>query len=72
MKVKTEDGPISALNRIIDDQESIQIIMVDYNMPGMNGLEFTNRIRCWEKDTNRPHIPILMCSGNSGDIYIEE
>ena len=40
-------------------------------MPGINGKEFTERIRSWEKDTNRYPMPIVMCSGNTGDAHIE-
>lgn len=46
------------------DADTIDIIFVDWNMPGMNGLEFARFIRS-SKWAN--HIPIIMVTSETGD-----
>lgn len=46
------------------DADAIDIIFVDWNMPGMNGLEFARFIRS-SKWAN--HIPIIMVTSETGD-----
>ncbi len=46
------------------DADEIDMIFVDWNMPGMNGIEFARFVRSsqWAK-----HIPIIMVTSESGD-----
>lgn len=45
------------------DSDKIDIIFVDWNMPGMNGIEFAREVRAmgWAH-----HIPIVMITSESG------
>lgn len=45
-------------------EDSIDIIFADWNMPGMNGIEFARYVRTtgWAR-----HIPVIMITSESGD-----
>lgn len=45
------------------DADSVDIIFVDWNMPGMNGIEFAREVRAM-KWAN--HIPIVMITSETG------
>lgn len=41
------------------------LILSDYNMPIMNGIEMTKKIRSEEKAASRPHTPVIAITGNA-------
>jgi two-component system chemotaxis response regulator CheY len=47
--------------------KTMDIVFVDWNMPGMSGIDFVRKVRASEKTR---HIPIVMVTGNgtTGDI----
>lgn len=53
--VEAKDG-IEAL-KILDHDLKISMVITDFEMPGMNGLELTRRIRC---DSRLEDMPVLM------------
>ena len=46
-----------ALSILLKEHESIKFILLDWNMPGMNGLEF---LRIIKKDNVYRNIPVMM------------
>lgn len=61
-----EFSEASSGNEALDkfDAETTEIIFCDWNMPGMNGIEFARQIRSmpWAK-----HIPVVMITSESAD-----
>lgn len=41
-----------------------ELVLMDIQMPQMNGIEATKAIRAWEAETGRPPIPILAVTAN--------
>lgn len=56
-KIDLVENGVEAINHI--DRRSYDLIITDYMMPKMNGLELTRRIR-----SKYPSIPILVVTGN--------
>ncbi|WP_436929191.1 response regulator [Halosimplex halobium] len=64
--VSTETSPVEALARIRSD-ESFDVVISDYNMPEMNGIEFLESLR-----ETHPELPVLLFSGEeTNDIAAE-
>lgn len=62
------DGPsgLLAIKSLMPD-----LVLVDYNMPGMTGADFVRAIR--SPDTfSYPHVPIIMLTGNSDRSLVVE
>jgi CheY-like chemotaxis protein len=47
------------------------LILTDYNMPVMNGIEMTKLIRSEEEGESRPSIPIIAITGNAIDSELQ-
>eukprot|EP00826_Nyctotherus_ovalis_P009911 TRINITY_DN1262_c0_g9_i1.p1 TRINITY_DN1262_c0_g9~~TRINITY_DN1262_c0_g9_i1.p1 ORF type:complete len:151 (+),score=37.43 TRINITY_DN1262_c0_g9_i1:402-854(+) len=46
---------------------SIELVLMDLNMPIMNGVEATEEIRRWEKSERCREIPIVAVTGQEGE-----
>ena len=64
-RVTTASSGAEALRRLQAGLEA-QLLILDMNMPGMDGLETLGRVRML-----RPHLPVLVATGNDGDPRIE-
>jgi len=53
------------------EKESYDIILMDINMPKMNGMECSQKIRALE-DTKKAQIPILAITGNAQNYSKED
>jgi len=60
--VRTETSARAALDTIQRASETFDCIISDYRMPGMNGIEFLERIRA-----THPERPVLLFSGEETD-----
>lgn len=58
---EAEDGKVAL--KILDSGEKIDILLTDWNMPNMNGLELVKAVR---KNPNFGKIPILMITTEGG------
>lgn len=45
------------------------VIFMDYMMPGLNGIETMHKVHA---DPRTANIPVVICTGNEGDSYIDE
>lgn len=68
--VWAEDGR-QALARVRTG-ESFGVILMDVQMPGMNGLDATRAIRRWQRDSGAVPVPIIGLSANAFEDDIEE
>ena len=59
--LEASDGN-EALSILAKEYENIKLILLDWNMPGMNGFEFLKSIK---KDALYKHIPVIMVSTES-------
>ena len=46
--------------QVLDSAGPVDLIICDWNMPGMDGLEFVRAVRARQREKNLPRIPILM------------
>jgi diguanylate cyclase (GGDEF)-like protein len=65
--VITASNGEEGLNRFIQHQESVQLIITDIQMPKLNGLEMIKKIRMIN-----PEIPVILTSKFSNPEYMEE
>lgn len=54
-----------AVNKFLS--QSFDLILMDCNMPIMDGFEATERIRAWEMKNNKPEIPIVALTAHAFD-----
>jgi signal transduction histidine kinase len=52
------EGGAEAVKAICHDKEVFDLVLMDCEMPGMDGFEATRLIRTWEKDNQRPATPV--------------
>jgi PAS domain S-box-containing protein len=64
--VMTEDGE-QALRKYMDEPASWDLILMDIQMPGMDGYEATRRIRSWERDLGLDPVPIVSLTAHAMD-----
>ncbi len=60
--VRGYSDPSAALQYLRDQSNAVEVVVTDYNMPGISGLEFARQIH-----SIRPGLPVVVTSG-----YIDE
>ncbi|MCB0322134.1 MAG: response regulator [Bdellovibrionales bacterium] len=66
-EVEVESDPLEALKRLVEHQESFDLVIVDEKMPKLTGLSFLEKLRRF-----RPDLPVVLCTGFSDDISPRE
>ncbi|NGZ05362.1 MAG: response regulator [Magnetococcales bacterium] len=56
---------LEAVTRV--QEERFDVVIMDIQMPVMDGYTATRRIRQWERESGRPHVPIVALSANALD-----
>jgi len=59
--MQAEDGAsaVAAVQR-----GGVDLVLMDCSMPGMDGFAATGAIRAWERQTQRPPVPVIALTGN--------
>jgi CheY-like chemotaxis protein len=66
-RVLPATSPEQALGYFSRGEEQIDLVITDHTMPRMTGLQLATEIM-----TNAPHVPIILCSGYSEAVTLEE
>nr|CRH06753.1 putative response regulator modulated histidine kinase [Candidatus Magnetococcus massalia] len=66
-----QDGR-EALELFIQHSDRIQLILMDIQMPGMDGLRCTQEIRAWERANQRLRTPIVVLTAHATKAYEEQ
>ncbi|WDP91569.1 MAG: response regulator [Desulfobacter sp.] len=66
-RVTTFLTPGRALAYVLETGGDMDMVITDFSMPGMDGLEFASQVRA-----SNPGIPILLCTGYSQDLTKEK
>lgn len=64
--VATYNSVDVAYTQFTRQPEAYDLVVSDFTMPGMDGLEFAEKIR-----EHRPDIPIVLCTGNDSKVTME-
>ena len=64
--VTTKTSSSEALDLILADSETIDLVITDYGMPNMDGIELSKKIL-----QNRPGLPIVLCTGFAEEHTLE-
>lgn len=71
LDVTLANNGAEALEIYRQQADSIDLILMDCEMPTMNGYQATEQIRAWEQEHNIPRTPIIALTAHAVDEYIE-
>ena len=70
-EVMTATNPVSAIEKIKSDHKNIDIIITDYTMPQISGIELVKILREFEATNGFSFIPVILCSGHDEKAFKE-
>lgn len=62
--VTSVDNAFAALSKLADNPRRYALVIMDVEMPEMNGLEAVRSIRAHQEKDGWPHIPVVAFTGN--------
>jgi two-component system, sensor histidine kinase and response regulator len=63
--VKAAGGGLSALRICTEEQERFDLVLMDMQMPDLDGLETTRRLREWEAAAGLERMPVIALTANT-------
>jgi len=69
-KVTHAENGLNAIEQFKQYHSSLEIILMDIGMPGIDGVEATSRIRKIEESEGYDPVTILGLTGNVGETYL--
>ncbi|HNK43881.1 MAG TPA: ATP-binding protein [Pseudomonadota bacterium] len=69
VSVQSVENGVEALEVLTrqPDRAPPQLVLMDYQMPLMDGVEATRRLRAWEREQNRPRLPVIALTAAAFD-----
>ena len=67
LKVTVADNGFTALEKLRISPEAFDMVILDWEMPEMDGLETVRKIRERQVEEGWPHIPVLAFTANKRD-----
>jgi CheY-like chemotaxis protein len=71
LRVTRVGGGEAAIARSIGAVERPDVVLMDCEMPGLDGLEATRQIRAYETRSGLPRLPIVAMTGHAGPEAVE-
>lgn len=72
LDVVSVDSGALAIDRLTLEPKSFDLVILDWEMPGMNGLETIKEIRSLQVSNDWKHIPVLAFTSNQRDGDMEK
>lgn len=72
LDVTSVDSGVLAVDRLTLEPESFDLVILDWEMPGMNGLDTIREIRSRQASNDWKHTPVLAFTSNQRDGDMEK
>jgi CheY-like chemotaxis protein len=59
MHIETRGTGEAAWSALQTQHDTLDLVLMDVQLPDVDGLTVTRRLRTWERDTGRTHLPVI-------------